>query len=234
MATVLFLAGGRAQAGPSFSMDCYTDISSNFTARVTKHPVEGGSDISDHVITENAIFELKGYVSNHPVAKQNTNWPGTIPLEGGDRVSTAYAELKKLYRGRAPFTLVTSYDTFPNCVITMMGIEERSGFSTEDAIEVNLSIEQIRVFASESIVVGVAAVLDIPDQKKSGGGSVVAGISRVERWIGGSGFVSEFVDQRVNPLLRQGFDLIPVSAAASATVTPISIMVALGKSNAAD
>jgi hypothetical protein len=42
----------------NLSLDCTTDFNHELPITVTKHPVEDGSSISDHVINENLRFSI--------------------------------------------------------------------------------------------------------------------------------------------------------------------------------
>ena len=196
MSRVFFLAGGsQGSSGASspdkvIALDVVTDITGNFPSKPTKHPIEGGSEVTDHVINENATFSFTGAVSNHMTGPNGNNLLENpmISVESPNRPVKAFQELQKLRNNKTLFTLVTSYGTFPNCVMTNFSPKEKSGYSAQDTLEVDISVEQLRIFASEQIIVGVAATLNIPDQNGSSGGKVNSeALSRLAVFFGGTG-----------------------------------------------
>lgn len=57
-----------ASGNPTLVVDCTTKIMPHYGARVTKHAVEGGGTISDHVELENLVLSVSGVVSDSPLS----------------------------------------------------------------------------------------------------------------------------------------------------------------------
>lgn len=141
----VFIAGSfNYPENPFVEMDATVEIAHNFTARVSEHPVEVGSDISDHVRPENPEFNIKGYVSNHHIMDvQGGNVLGNF----GKRTQIAYDTLKTMFNNSSLFTLVTEFESFSNCVISELNIPVTA--DKAEAVEINLKVRQLRIVGVE-------------------------------------------------------------------------------------
>lgn len=149
----VFIAGSFVYPSPVFiEMDATVEIAHNFKSQITKHPVESGSKITDHVRPENASFSVKGYVSNHHVAPVVQ---GNVLGDNGKRTKIAYDYLRNMQKNSVPFTMVTELDSYPNCVIEDLNIPVTA--KNGEAIEINLRIEQLRVVSPEFLNTGIVA-----------------------------------------------------------------------------
>lgn len=145
MATTVLIAGSFVYPdSPFIEMDATTEISHNFTSRVSEHPVEVGADISDHVRDENPSFDVKGYVSNHHILPVRQ---GNVLGDTGKRTQIAYNQIRDMQKRNIPFTLVTEFESFPNCVIVSNNIPVSA--DKAEAIEINLQIKQLRIVSVE-------------------------------------------------------------------------------------
>jgi hypothetical protein len=201
MSGVFFLAGGSSGAnGKVISLDVNTDVEGTFPVKVTSHPIEGGGNVSDHMIKENATFTIKGAVSNANFVESGNHLANNpmVPLDAPNRSVKAFQELQKIRDRGILFTLLTSYGTFRNCAMTEFKVTESSGFSGDSVLMVDIKIEQLRIFSSESIVVGVAATLNIADQEETSGGKSGTGRSRTATMLAASGIASPAVAEIID------------------------------------
>lgn len=146
MAITYLIAGGTANADLSFfEMDATTSVQPSMDNEITKHPVELGSEITDHVVNKNKSFSVEGVVTNAPVFVSRKNI-----IEGqGRRTEVAYKALEELRDKRTPFTLVTEFRSYPNCVIRSLVLPT---LQTHDALSVQMVVEQIRVVSTEFVL----------------------------------------------------------------------------------
>lgn len=168
MPIATFIAGGNGRADQRFfEMDCTTQITPMMDNKLTKHPVEAGSNITDHVVIENNRFSIEGVITNAPVFVAQKNILG----ETGKRTQIAYDALEELRNSRSTFTLVTEFKSYPNCVITSLTMEKDGTF---DALKVKVDIEQIRVVRTEFVLfVAPEKVDDSTSTKHSGRGQTL-------------------------------------------------------------
>lgn len=163
----VFIAGSFVYPSPVFiEMDATVEIAHNFKSQITKHPVETGSKITDHVRPENSSFSVKGYVSNHHVAPVVQ---GNVLGDTGKRTKIAYDYLYDMWRNAVPFTMVTELDSYPNCVIEDLNIPVTAKHG--EAIEINLKIEQLRVVSPEYINTAVVSSRSGDSEGTNNGGT---------------------------------------------------------------
>jgi hypothetical protein len=90
-------------------------------AETTDHPVEEGSDISDHVRKRPRKIELNGLVTNTPIvflASLRAESPKTDDLlPTDDRVETAYAELKRVQDAGETVDVFTTLEEYEGMMI---------------------------------------------------------------------------------------------------------------------
>ena len=104
--------------------------------QVTTYPVESGSRISDHVVAENKVLELRGWISNiHALGS-----PGPSLA---DRPREGWAQIRALGSTKQPFTLYGKHGTYDNCVITKA--EKESNAKTGQGLRFTLVMQQIQI-----------------------------------------------------------------------------------------
>ena len=137
-----------SQAGSTlYQLDGVINEQHTSTARVTKHPVEYGVDISDYVIKQPLKVVVNGIVTNSPFLKQLfTTLPGdpsfgTQVLETlkGERARNAFKGLIELQNERQPVRLQTGLLVYDNMVLT--GVSAPNDL--QDNLRVRLTFEEI-------------------------------------------------------------------------------------------
>lgn len=117
------------------------------TARVTKHPVEYGVDLSSHVIKQPMRVVVNGIVTNSPGIKQLWNrLPGGADLVSqslqaftNDRVRQAYKGLIDLQNERQPLRLQTGLLVYDNMVLTHVSAPN----DLQNNLKVQLTFEEV-------------------------------------------------------------------------------------------
>lgn len=155
------------------------------TAEVTKHPVETGSAIGDHVKPANDAITVEGVITNTPVIVPATQMqgatraPGTLDLPGGgsvsvqrwsgpfDRVSECRELLRSLVKAGLPATLSTGrreglrFDD--NLVLVRFRVDRDA--TTGNSINVSLDFEQLRVVSTSRVAVPAVRRLQVPESR---------------------------------------------------------------------
>lgn len=108
------------------------------SATVTSHPVEDGSDISDHIKDDPDELQLDGCISNTP---------GIPGASIGGQVSPTRAEdefekLLALKEAKQALSVLTSKREYEDMVIT--SIQRTRNAAVGDSVEVSISLRKIR------------------------------------------------------------------------------------------
>lgn len=138
-----------------YPYDTSTSESHERTSETTRFPVESGSDLSDHVRTNNNIVSLSIIVSDTPIGEVEL----LRDLEGeGQSIKPsdeAKARLVRLRDEKKTTTIVTAGGVYENVVLT--SFIEKKGPEFTGGLFADLTFEQRRVIVSERAVVKVAA-----------------------------------------------------------------------------
>jgi hypothetical protein len=136
-------------------------------AKVTKHPVEYGVDISDYVIKQPMKIVVNGIVTNSPFIKQMSNrLPGdanfaTQALETlkGERARNAFKGLIELQNERQPVRLQTGLLVYDNMILSSVSAPN----DLQDNLRVKLTFEEI--FVADGFTTGaIQAVTTTPTE----------------------------------------------------------------------
>lgn len=144
-------------AGSKYFTDCTVDIQHEFSNSVTQHPVETGVSFSDHVQVNNNRFTVNGVFSEMPLAGYQGD---TLSLE--KRIPAAYDFLKRLRDERLRFTLVSKYESYPDCVIENLSIPV--GADNSSSLFFTISVVQIRT--AEVSLVNIIQAEKVREDKK--------------------------------------------------------------------
>lgn len=160
---VFIVANKRANAaidgvaGSKYFTDCTVDIQHEFSNSVTEHPVETGVSFSDHIQLKNNRFTVNGVFSEIPLAGYQGD---TLPIE--KRVPAAYDFLKRLRDDRLKFTLVSKYESYPDCVIESLSIPV--GADNSASLFFTISVVQIRT--ADVSLVNIVQAEKVREDKK--------------------------------------------------------------------
>lgn len=149
---------GETIAGDKVFTDCTVSISHTFANSVTEHPVETGVSFSDHVQNQNNRFSVTGIFSN----VQLTKYAGDQLPYFNERVKAAYTFLKQLRDSRQSFTLVSMYDSYPDCVIESLDIP----VSVESATSLYFTMNVVQIRRASTELTNIVQVDNVADFKK--------------------------------------------------------------------
>jgi len=174
---VVFIASGGAGNAPStqgatFVFDVVQKASISKESEASSHPIEGSSNISDHVWKKNTVINFDLIVTDYPIKdpsdsgflgsnirdfktpvlsidrEGNTTFvesaSGTQNYRRENRAWEAYQKLSAIHSAGGLVTVVTRYDSFPNCTIkSLENVEDK-----RDAYIATISLEQLRIIDS--------------------------------------------------------------------------------------
>ena len=104
--------------------------------KVTAYPVETGSRISDHVVAENKVIEMKGWISNiHPL--------GAVGPSLADRAREGWSQIEDMASAKELFTIYGRHGTYDSCVITKA--EKESNAKTGLGLRFTLILQQVQI-----------------------------------------------------------------------------------------
>lgn len=126
------------------TLDLILDEDHAFTSKVSAHPVEIGSDITDHIQKQLQAGKLKGLVTNHSintpgVTRSNARTPGSL---GAGRAGAAWEICRWIWERGEPVTIVTCLDTYRDVAVSDM--RTRRDPNTGDCLEIEFTFQQMR------------------------------------------------------------------------------------------
>lgn len=157
-----FAAGNTEIAGEKYFADCTVSISHDFSNSVTEHPVETGVSFSDHVQLKNNRFSVSGIFGQYGL----NDYQADTLTRGSERIQQAYKFLRRLRDDRLTFTLVSKYETYPDCVVESLTIPVNADGS--NSLYFDMSIVQIRKATTESVNLVISNVIDSKKDGASG------------------------------------------------------------------
>jgi hypothetical protein len=170
------------------NIDAATKTTRTWQNSVTSHPLEDGSNVSDHVTTSNPQFTISGIISDAVVMssqKIQYNDPGlfsflvpsyledefsdyangSASVSGNvgafivDKTQSAKLLLQKISQDRELVTVVFKLEEYPNCVLTRFKIDKDK--STGDALNVDLTFEQLTFITSAETQINIEKAPDV-------------------------------------------------------------------------
>jgi len=127
---------------------------------VTEFPVEDGSSVNDHVVSEANEISIQAFIGRAKFEVWESDIPETaeeLPEEDPKaRIKQAYYELKRLKEERQPLTIVLGLDVFENMVITSFDIDRNA--STGADLPFSMGFKEIRIVRSETVTVNGSTV----------------------------------------------------------------------------
>ena len=124
-------------------LDANMNEVSTKSSRVTEHPVEDGSNITDNVVDDPEELQIDGLISNTPadlieaLSTQVT------------RAEDAWNELVRLKDEREPISVFTSRREYEDMIIQRLVRTRNAGIG--DAVQFSISLKTIRKVASEVV-----------------------------------------------------------------------------------
>lgn len=151
----LFIRTRRSIAG--ISLDGVLSEDHNNTVRLTRNPVELGTDVTDHAVIEPKKLTIVAEVSDTPIGAAAltqivdniTGLFGSSTVESLTRSNTAYSAMLQLQEAREPIQVQTRLRLYDNMVITSLRTVQDK--DTSRIVRMLIGLEEIIVTTSETI-----------------------------------------------------------------------------------
>lgn len=142
-----------------YTIDIAVSEDHSRTAQATAHPIESGSDITDHIIERPKVITLNCLVSDTPIGRLKTLREETGFLvgnatEGFVPSDDAHDFLNRLFDERRPVQIDHSLGVDDNMIMTSLSEPRRS--SDGKALRFTVAFQQIRIVENERRTVIVA------------------------------------------------------------------------------
>jgi len=146
------LVGKKAQVQiGEVSVDASIAESHTIEGEITSHPVESGSDITDHYRVNPRKISLEAVVTSTPIA---TGYPAQTAINSvksiiakDDPVMNAWQEIERYFEKRVIVTINTSLKKYENMILTSFNVT-RNSFKGQ-SLHFSLTAEEIRVVNTE-------------------------------------------------------------------------------------
>jgi len=129
-----------------FRFDASLNEGISRSAEVTKHPVEQGADITDHVRVLPRTITIQGWVSNNPIQFAASQRTGPAPRS---IVADAYQALEQIMDAKTPVRVVTDLRNFDDMILA--NIDASRDKDTGQILDATITLEQIIIATTETV-----------------------------------------------------------------------------------
>jgi hypothetical protein len=140
---------------------------------ITDHPVEDGSDISDHIRKLPITLEMNGVVTNNPIvflASVRAKSPVTTDTTNTlDRVGAAYEKLQELQETGELLDVATSLRDYNNMAIQAMSVSRDA--STGNILDATLTLREIIIAKKLTVDLPIPIPAKVAKKKKTNKGN---------------------------------------------------------------
>ncbi len=126
----------------SFVIDAFRSETHRQSNTVTRFPVEDGSDINDHVISNPDVLEIQGIVGAVILSDIDT---------GTNRTLDAFNELTRLKVERNLISIVTGLKVYDNMIIESFNVPRNS--TNGGSLSFSMTLKNINIVESQSTVI---------------------------------------------------------------------------------
>jgi hypothetical protein len=140
-------------------LDASLSETHSMSAEVTNHPLEEGSEISDHIRKQPDSIQITGVVSNTPLVYL-ANIQAPSPLVNdltpvSDRAELAYVELQRIMSQGETVEVVTSLRTYENMALTSLSITRDA--ASGNVLNASMDLREVIIAKSEVVSAPVPA-----------------------------------------------------------------------------
>lgn len=140
------------------SIDCWLTEKHLSGLEITEHPVESGADIHDHA-----------YLA-----------PKQVTLEiANENAATAFGDLVKFQKSRAPFTLVSGLAVYRNMLVKMIDADRDATYS--NVLRATVDLQEVAIVDTATAPVDVSEAGSVPSGNPGGDDSTNAASPSSER-----------------------------------------------------
>lgn len=140
--------------GSLFVFDATINYSTTWDNEITSHPVESGSNISDHIINQSVIIDFEGIITDSSINKD-------ISAIGDS--AAANSILYDMWRGRETFDLTVDNRKYSDMTFKSLNIPKDVSLSS--TLKVTGQIQQINIVSNATT--SVPAIDRSPEVKDS-------------------------------------------------------------------
>lgn len=119
--------------GDLYWLDAVLSFSESFASTVTKHQIEDGSSISDHIISENAKFSISGVVSG-------SEFSGRVDFFSTSSETLAELEVQRQINANVTPTSLTIGSPLTNPIVKLLPDSVRQFLNSDKAPSVTMGI----------------------------------------------------------------------------------------------
>ena len=146
---------GNAQNGRIgvINLDAVLTEQHSRTSTISSHPVEGGAQVTDHIISEPAEVTIDGIVTNTPIYIL-ASLTAPSPIEGSpspveDRVGAAYDEIKRIHQQSELIEIVTALETYSDMAINSLTITR--DVTTGNVLSLSITAREVTLVTTQSL-----------------------------------------------------------------------------------
>jgi len=167
----LFVRTKRSIAG--VPLDAVLVESHETRLNITKNPVEGAADITDHAIIEPQKLYIRAIVSDTPLgtaaftelASKVSNFFGATGDDNSARSVSAYQAMVALQATRVPVEVQTRLKLYQNMLITSLTTVQDK--DTSRVVELTIDMEEVRIVNTELVKVPASALAAGKDRQQA-------------------------------------------------------------------
>lgn len=124
------------------SFDLVMSESHNMESDVSSHPIEDGSEVSDHIHNKMEFGQMTCLISNFTLKR-----PGLV----SNRAQDAFDLLTRLWKKRELFTLTTVLRVYTDIAITSLQVERSS--DTGEALVIAIAFRQVKKVQLKTVLI---------------------------------------------------------------------------------
>jgi len=142
VALVFSDAGTQLSSGlDAVALDATIKRKYRTTSTITQHPIESGSNVSDHIHDNPDELQIDGIISNTPVSL-------LASALSPSRAEDEYDKLLELKTAKQPITIYTTRREYEDYVIASLDRTEYSAIG--DSVEVSIGLQSVRLVESKA------------------------------------------------------------------------------------
>lgn len=145
----LFFKGNRKYGVGTITFDLVLSENHNYNSTITKHPVQDGSEISDHIDNELESGTLNGLMTNYSLQ---------IGEVVSNRAQDAFEALVALWQEKTRVTITTVLKVYNDVVITSMPFMRDN--TQGESLPISISFEKMEIVKLQEVTLELSVKLN--------------------------------------------------------------------------
>lgn len=129
----------------TIELDATLSEEHNMSSQISSHPIEKGTDITDHIRPEPESLTIEGVISSTPTQLKHV----LKFVDRTKRFDNAEKQLRELWQKAEPFTVVTSLRTYENMVIQTLSIPRDK--DTTNIFRFKAQLRKVQLVSTEQL-----------------------------------------------------------------------------------